>query len=85
MQVGKIFGYALWLQNYCVLFYLVSIASGKVFSIHEKLISGVLHAHNGVVFPQHLKNDSYFAAFTFFLRNFTLHSSAPQRINMGHL
>lgn len=48
---------------YFVLFYLVSIASGKVFSIHEKLISGVVHAHNSGVFPQHLKDVGHFAAY----------------------
>lgn len=36
---------------YFFLYCLISLASGELFSIHEKLISGVVHAHNPVVFP----------------------------------
>lgn len=54
---------------YFVLFYLVSIASGKVFSIHE-LISGVLHVHNPLVFPQHLKDNYYFRSYCIYYIGF---------------
>ena len=53
-----------------VLFYLVAIASGKVFSTHEKQISGVVHGRNPGVFPQHLRDAGHFTAYCIFYLGF---------------
>lgn len=53
IHVRILFGLCILIPEllYFVLYYLVPLASGEVFPIHEKLISGVVHAHNPVVFP----------------------------------
>lgn len=85
IHVKKQFGYILWFQNYYILFYfyLASIASGKVFSIHKKLISGVTHAHNPGVFPQHLKDGGHFTACCTFYLGFFSFSENQNGTSLG--